>query len=63
MSDTPGHRLELEFERTGDPIAGRLHRQGESPQPFEGYVQLVAAVQAALRPGHEDQREAAEGTR
>ncbi len=58
----PPHRLELEFERTSDPIAGRLHRQGERPQPFEGYVQLVVAVQAALRPGREAEREEVEGT-
>jgi hypothetical protein len=43
-------RLQLELERAGDPIRGRLHREHGEPVPFTGWLELIAAVEAARAP-------------
>ena len=44
-------RIELEVEREGDPIAGRLaYEDGESVS-FTGWLELMAAIEVALAQG------------
>ncbi len=40
-----GRELRLEIDPGSDPIAGRIGSLGGSETPFEGYVQLVAALE------------------
>jgi hypothetical protein len=40
-------RLELELRRAGDPIEGRLSSEHGKPVSFTGWLELIAAVEAA----------------
>jgi len=40
-----GRELRLSIDPGSDPIAGRIGPPGGSETPFEGYVQLVAALE------------------
>ncbi len=41
-------RISLELEPGSDPIRGRLRDQRGSESPFEGWLGLMGAVEAAL---------------
>ncbi|MDQ3719624.1 MAG: hypothetical protein M3350_02405 [Actinomycetota bacterium] len=48
-------RLDLELDRQGDAIAGRLRRQDGEQWRFIGWLQLTRALEEARRderPGH-----------
>ena len=40
-------RIGLEFDESGDPIAGTL-TVGEAQRPFTGWLGLIAALEAAI---------------
>jgi len=40
-----GQELRLSIDPGSDPIAGRIGPPGGSQTPFEGYMQLVAALE------------------
>jgi hypothetical protein len=40
-------RLGLELRRTGDPIEGRLSSEHGKPVSFIGWLELMAAIEAA----------------
>jgi hypothetical protein len=46
---TPRNNLGVEFERNSDPIAGEVRHPDGSTTRFQGYVQLIAAVERAHR--------------
>ena len=40
-------RLQLELQRDGDPIEGRLRSGHGKPVPFIGWLELIAALEMA----------------
>jgi hypothetical protein len=46
-----GQELRLSIKPGSDPIAGRIGRPGGSQTPFEGYMQLVAALEELRETG------------
>jgi hypothetical protein len=44
-------RLVLEIDVRADPIVGALRLEGSDEVSFTGWVALIAALEAALRPG------------
>jgi hypothetical protein len=53
-------RLQLELRRAGDPIEGRLSLERGKPVSFIGWLELIAAVEAA-RADDDREREGTEG--
>ena len=47
----PAQILELALDLEVDqlPIAGTLKQDASRPQPFEGWLELIAAIEAALK--------------
>jgi hypothetical protein len=43
--------VNVELQLGVEPIAGRLQPAGHSAEPFRGWLQLVAALDALRRPG------------
>jgi hypothetical protein len=58
-------RVVIELDPGPDPIAGLLLMDGSGPRRFEGYTQLIAALEVARAaapeapPDHADQEEGA----
>lgn len=46
--DSPVVRVQLELETGSDPISGRLLDGSNGRHPFAGWLELMAAVDAAL---------------
>lgn len=61
MSSEQPHvlRMTIEIDRDSTPIAGRVAQANESPQEFEGILELISLVEAARRPA--DDRAGAHG--
>jgi hypothetical protein len=51
MSSTEPIVLLLEFERTGEQIAGRVCAAAGPPMPFAGWLGLAAAIEQATAAG------------
>lgn len=45
--NAPRNDLGVEFERNSDPIAGEIRHPDGSTTRFQGYVQLIAALERA----------------
>lgn len=47
---TSARRVTVEVDPDGEPIAGRVQNDREPSRPFTGWLELLAALEAALRP-------------
>ena len=50
-SDSAPDRVWIEIDPASEPIAGVLHHSSEPDRPFAGWLELVALLEAARRPG------------
>lgn len=48
MSTTPRVQLTLEFDPGAERIRGTIQHEEDDPVPFDGWVQLTSALEAAL---------------
>lgn len=53
--------LQLAIDVDSDPITGSVGNESQSAQPFTGWIELVAAIEAARSPGHAPKGWEAEG--
>ena len=52
--DRAGERVWIEVDLAADPITGLVHSGDDRARPFDGWLELVALLEAAREPTSDD---------